>query len=101
MRRKTLLRLSQVGNRVHLLFGLQVDYLQGVIAHGRHEKTLAFHVAAKVINAPFHVRQGNPGMQRQHLRLLRNGLGAQNEQCCEQQNGFDVSHLALFLAHRC
>ncbi len=40
------LRLGQIGNRVHALAGLQVNYLEGVIFNGSHEEALALHVDA-------------------------------------------------------
>src|SRR5215469_14845182 len=78
---------------------LQVDHLERVIGHRGHEKTLAFHVDAKVIDASFDVCQRNPGMQRQHLRLLPDSTDGQNEKCREQKSCDGISHPVWFLVH--
>jgi hypothetical protein len=86
-------------NCVHSFSGLHVNHLKSVIGDGSHEKTLAFHVHTKVIDASFDICQRNPRIERQRLWLLPNGAGAQNEKHCEQQHGDDVPRL-LSLAHR-
>src|ERR1700682_606119 len=90
------LRLRQIGNRVHLLSGLQIDHFKGVVGNGGHEETLPLQVDAEVIDASLDVRQCNVGFQRQSWGLLTGGRAAQIEQSCEEQRCGEVFHWVSF-----
>jgi hypothetical protein len=74
------LRLGEIGNRVRLLAGLEIDDFQRVVFNRGDEQALPSYVHAHVIDPPFDIWQRDARFQRQRLGILSDSWTAQNEE---------------------